>query len=867
MIHPPVAAALFVLLAGTALCAQTPPLPDASKPASTATAGDPPPASPAAAPADKLKPIALRTGLAIGGVARSGRTLLRTDPIELAIVRGTFTPPVAGEKVATAGGEKTWAEIAAGDDGWFGGESLARGGYVFCTFESPANGAMILRALGHGMVYVNSEPRAGDPYSAGYVNLPIPVKKGTNTLLFAVARGRVKADLVPIEKDLFFDASDSTLPDVIDGSDDAPGPASWLVVNASPQWREFISRTSRLGNVNEVTKRWPIAPYSSLKPRSNAASGWLTDPSNSSFDAALMEQTAAGLQIERDKLTFELRRRKPTESQRRTFISAIDGSVQYYGFVPASESSQDPQAMILSLHGASVEGQSQAQAYSSHTWTSIVCPTNRRPFGFDWEDWGRLDALEALSAARYTFKPDPDRIYLTGHSMGGHGTWQLAVHHPDLFAAIAPSAGWCSFWTYAAGPRPEPKSAPGAMLRDAANQSDTAALITNLVGMPTYILHGDADDNVPVSEARAMRERLQKIGVEPLYHEQPGAGHWWDGDAAPGADCLEWPGIFELFKNSKRTPPESRDHIAFKTFNPANNGRQGWVHVFAAIKPFELSAVDVTFDKASGVLSGSTENVRILSLDRADFKSRKSIVVKLDGADFEAQCSDDFALERTDAGWRVLPEKRGDRFKFINTDGTLKGAFNNMFVMVCATGGTPEENAWALNKARYDSETWRVRGNGFGRIVTDEAYLRDEEFRNSASVILYGHSKMNKAWSQLISPEAVSVEPGKLTIAGRTFEGDDLACMITRPRSSPNLGCVAIIAGTGLTGMRLCDRMPIFVSGAGTPDVFVADSTFLSDGEKGLVAAGFWGWDWSVEAGRFAFKDTPFAPPAEEPKK
>ena len=43
---------------------------------------------------------------------------------------------------------------------------------------------------------------------------------------------------------------------------------------------------------------------------------------------------------------------------------------------------------------------------------------------------------------------DPDRIYLTGHSMGGHGTWHLAANDPDRWAAIAPSAGWISFDTY-----------------------------------------------------------------------------------------------------------------------------------------------------------------------------------------------------------------------------------------------------------------------------------------------------------------------------------------------------------------------------------------------------------------------------------
>ena len=55
------------------------------------------------------------------------------------------------------------------------------------------------------------------------------------------------------------------------------------------------------------------------------------------------------------------------------------------------------QALFLSLHGASVEAIGQADAYSPKKWGPIVCPTNRRPYGFDWEEWGRWDALEVLA--------------------------------------------------------------------------------------------------------------------------------------------------------------------------------------------------------------------------------------------------------------------------------------------------------------------------------------------------------------------------------------------------------------------------------------------------------------------------------------
>ena len=111
--------------------------------------------------------------------------------------------------------------------------------------------------------------------------------------------------------------------------------------------------------------------------------------------------------------------------------------------------------MVLTLHGAGVEGIGQAQCYSRKPGLYIVAPTNRRPYGFDWEDWGRLDAIEVLDLAQRAFETDPQQTYLTGHSMGGHGTWHLGVTFPDRFAAIAPSAGWISMWSYAGAKRSE----------------------------------------------------------------------------------------------------------------------------------------------------------------------------------------------------------------------------------------------------------------------------------------------------------------------------------------------------------------------------------------------------------------------------
>ena len=137
----------------------------------------------------------------------------------------------------------------------------------------------------------------------------------------------------------------------------------------------------------------------------------------------------------RRRSTVELKavRPKPTRralsSARSTGASSTSGWLR--GIAEGTGLPPDAKpALVLTLHGAGVEAIGQARAYKPKDWAYIVAATNRRPYGFDWEDWGRLDALEVLAEAARLFATDPARTYLTGHSMGGHGAWQVGATVP-----------------------------------------------------------------------------------------------------------------------------------------------------------------------------------------------------------------------------------------------------------------------------------------------------------------------------------------------------------------------------------------------------------------------------------------------------
>ena len=208
----------------------------------------------------------------------------------------------------------------------------------------------------------------------------------------------------------------------------------------------------------------------------------------------------------------------------------------------------------------------QANAYVQKDWAYLIAPTNRRPFGFDWEDWGRIDALEALAAASKRYPIDPDRVYVTGHSMGGHGAWHIGVTDPGLFAGVGPSAGWISFWSYAGGSIRRDRDPVEDLFWRAVSASDTLSLIENLRDVPVFIIHGEGDDNVPVAQAREMTKRLEEAGIDFVYREFPGQGHWWNAGISPGTDCVDLHEMWEHFSPRKRNRFPTK--VSFRTMDP-----------------------------------------------------------------------------------------------------------------------------------------------------------------------------------------------------------------------------------------------------------------------------------------------------------
>jgi predicted peptidase len=193
---------------------------------------------------------------------------------------------------------------------------------------------------------------------------------------------------------------------------------------------------------------------------------------------------------------------------------AKDGDSKYVVFVPHGYKGDKEFPLIFFQHGAGERGDDgQLPVMQGIANGGIKFKSNEKTFPFfvifpqckvksNWKAGGSdaNRALAILEEIQKAYKIDDKRLYLTGLSMGGFGTWSLAAAHPNKWAAIAPICG-------------------RGDLKDA----------DKIKHIPCWCFHGDQDKAVNVKLSREMIDAFKKAGGNPRYTELPFVGHnSWD---------------------------------------------------------------------------------------------------------------------------------------------------------------------------------------------------------------------------------------------------------------------------------------------------------------------------------------------------
>jgi pimeloyl-ACP methyl ester carboxylesterase len=224
----------------------------------------------------------------------------------------------------------------------------------------------------------------------------------------------------------------------------------------------------------------------------------------------------------------------------RSFVAADGHVLPYRLYTPAFYDPQARYPVLVYLHGRGQRGSDNPpDLYSSqlfHGPSSIVAPNAQadfpsfvvvpqcsdQPTHHEWAHWvGNSEDMpfaglgadgsyvqhadpwpsaqavrELVDALQGELSLEADRIYLTGESMGGFGTWEFTTRWPDVFVSGVPMAGF----------------------------SDRTK-VGLILDIPFWVFHGDADTSNPVEGSRAMVEAINAAGGSARYTEYPGTGH------------------------------------------------------------------------------------------------------------------------------------------------------------------------------------------------------------------------------------------------------------------------------------------------------------------------------------------------------
>ena len=184
----------------------------------------------------------------------------------------------------------------------------------------------------------------------------------------------------------------------------------------------------------------------------------------------------------------------------------------YHLYLPAdygkAEAKDKKWPVMLFLHGAGERGDGKGELDNvkkhgppmlvekkpNSPATQFIIISPQCPVKQGWD----VEALKGLlDEVVSSHKADPDRIYLTGLSMGGFGSWSMAAKYPDTFAAVAPICG-----------------------------GGSPANAGKIKHLPIWVFHGDKDTAVPLQKSQEMVDALKAAGAKEVeFTVYPGVGH------------------------------------------------------------------------------------------------------------------------------------------------------------------------------------------------------------------------------------------------------------------------------------------------------------------------------------------------------
>lgn len=270
----------------------------------------------------------------------------------------------------------------------------------------------------------------------------------------------------------------------------------------------------------------PLTPLEVAGPREHTALAFLVQQYLAAGTAEEAQELEARILAHPDAmlptLTELLRRprpygREPVGAQPGLSLTVRGTAVHYGLFVPPSYDPAQSYPLVVCLHGYGFSGDTYLNRWIPRLGEHylLACPTY--PESAWWTRFGEELVLATIREVKSRYHVDTNRIFLTGMSNGGIGAWIIGMHHADVFAGIAPMASGVDDVLF--------------------------PFVENLRHTPVYVIHGAADQIMPVELSRALVEEMITHNIPHVYREHHGThphagGHFFPRQELPA--LVKW---------------------------------------------------------------------------------------------------------------------------------------------------------------------------------------------------------------------------------------------------------------------------------------------------------------------------------------
>ena len=545
----------------------------------------------------------------------------------------------------------------------------------------------------------------------------------------------------------------------------------------------------------------------------------------------------------------------PYQPQVLRYQSKVYGDLQQFGFC-ATDFAATPKPLIVDLipgtyHRVRRAARDCASICRIAKDAGLSCVAVR-PCGLGngsvFQGFGEVDVYDVIESVMQVVAIDPDRITVTGASMGGAATWYHASHYPGVWAGAAPFCGYCDYQLWK---KPGGTTFHRSPWEEFSWRSRGASYrVQNMRHVPTRIIHGEWDRSVgggvDVVHSRSMDRKLSELGFAHEYHEIPETGHGCRTDET-FPPTVRW-----LLKQSKVRNP---DQVSLVVHTLRHN-KSGWVAVEQQAHSGDVSRVDAERVPGKKLVDVETANVGRLRLGPLaegglyELHLDETVLQKIDFSSHHA------FLKRTDGSWSRADDELPKTQKHPGLSGPLGDIFLAPVLMVYGTGGDASarhHNATMANDMAGFFRRWNggvhrggINGDNEVRIptLTDQQVLTleqgkiesirwdDDEDRiqvdarllHRANLLLIGDSNSNAVTAKLAEQLPLSIGKESLILGGKEYPGSSQACLAVF--SHPDrTGYVAVLAGQ--TPDAICGASHVGLQLV--PDFLVFDQEHIID--------------------------------------